>query len=455
MTSSSMRGAILAAPGRQRAARKPDPLRAHLSSPLSRNGYALMLNTAVSGLLGLAYWLLAAHRYTAADVGRASAAYSAMMLLSGITGHSVVGVLTRFLPRSGRHTARFVLRTYGLSAAATLMITAGFLLTAGHWGASYADLSGLVPGLLFAGSVTAWAVFTLQDSALTGLRGGGWVLAENTAFGAVKIVLLVALAAALPRTGIDLSWMIPVVILVPLVNALIFLRLAPRHASAAPDLPPPSPGEIRRFLAGDSAGNLFLLAATAVIPVVIAARVGPALNAYFYMALTIASTIDLFAINMGSALTVEGAFDPAALANCCRAALSRMAVILAPATAGLVFLAPWLLSWFGPGYAAHGAEPLELLGAATLPKAAVEVYLGALRAQNRTGLIALIQAARGAGTLGLVLIMADVAGISGASLAILASQTLVAVAVAPGLWRVLARARRRYPRRPVESELSA
>ena len=35
-------------------------LRAHLRSPLYRNAYALMINTGVTGLLGVAYWLLAA-----------------------------------------------------------------------------------------------------------------------------------------------------------------------------------------------------------------------------------------------------------------------------------------------------------------------------------------------------------------------------------------------------------
>ena len=56
-----------------------------------RNAYALMANTGFTGLLGLAYWLLAARHYAPADVGRASAAYSAMNLLAGITALSLIG----------------------------------------------------------------------------------------------------------------------------------------------------------------------------------------------------------------------------------------------------------------------------------------------------------------------------------------------------------------------------
>ena len=52
-------------------------LRAHMASPLYRNAYALMINTAVTGVLGVLYWLLAARSYTAVEVGRASAAIAA------------------------------------------------------------------------------------------------------------------------------------------------------------------------------------------------------------------------------------------------------------------------------------------------------------------------------------------------------------------------------------------
>ena len=85
-------------------------LRQHLSDPLFRNAYALMINTGTTGLLGLVYWLLSARHYSAADVGRASAAYAAMNLLAGITGLSLTGALARFIPQSGGTTRALILR---------------------------------------------------------------------------------------------------------------------------------------------------------------------------------------------------------------------------------------------------------------------------------------------------------------------------------------------------------
>jgi O-antigen/teichoic acid export membrane protein len=408
--------------------------------PLFINGYALMLNTGITGLLGIAYWLLAARQYPAAEVGRASAALSALSLLCGVSAHSILGVLTRYIPQSGRRTAALVLRSYALSTAASVVMAGLFLATVRYWGASYRDLAGIMPGLLFTGCVVAWAIFTLQDGVLTGLRNARWVPAENGLFGIVKIVLLVSLAATLPRSGIDISWMVPVIVSLPLINALIFARLLPRHERVTAGRMPPTGRQVGRFLAGDYPGNVSMLAVTAVVPVVVAARLGPGINAYFYMAWMIGGTLDLFAINMATSLTVEGAYDEARLAASCRAALRRTAQIVMPLAAGLALLAPWALGLFGSAYAAHGTATLELLGVAVLPKALIELYLGALRAQARTALVALIQVIRGVSTLALALLLIGVLGLTGAGVAVLVSQALVAVLVAPGLWRVCSRA---------------
>src|SRR5260370_6606625 len=401
-----------------------------------------MINTGTTGVLGVAYWLMAARRYAVVDVGRASAAYSVMRLVSGFTALNLTGALTRFIPQSGGRTAALVARTYAVSAVAAVAIAVPFLLTVNHWGPSYAELSGVTAGLIFTTCVITWGIFTLQDGVLTGLRSAIWVPIENGIFGIVKIALLVALAAALPHVGIFVSWMLPVAISLPLINLLIFGKLVPRHAQATAARLPPTRKQIARFLAGDYTGALCVLATTTLVPVLVAVRIDPGMNAYFYVAWVIGGTLDLFAVNMATSLTVEGSFDAATLGENCRAALRRAMLILVPIAAGLALVAPWALALFGRGYATHGAVILELLAVATLPKAVTEIYIGALRAQSRTSLIALIQAVRGALVLGLALALTGLVGITGAAVAVLASQTLVAVLVASGLRRVFAGVRR-------------
>ena len=86
----------------------------------------------------------------------------------------------------------------------------------------------------------------------------------------------------------------------------------------------------------------------------------------------------------------------------------------------------------------------ELLAVATVPRAPIELYLGALRAQSRTSLVALIQAVRapcarprrrpdrGLGTVG-------------AGLAVLASQAVVAALISSASRRVLTGDRAEVP----------
>jgi O-antigen/teichoic acid export membrane protein len=417
-------------------------LRRHLSDPLFRNAYALMINTATTGLLGLVYWLLAARQYAAADVGRASAAYAAMNLLAGITALSLNGALTRFIPQSGGTTRALIIASYAVSAGASLVLTVPFLLTVGHWGSSYAELGGVTAGFAFTTAVVAWAIFTLQDGVLIGMRSAPWVAIENGIFGIAKIALLVAFAAALPHLGIYISWMLPVVILLPLINMLIFRRLVPRHERLVGRRQPPTGRQVGRFVAGDFTGALCLLATASLVPVVVAALVAPGANAYFYMAWTIGTTVDLLAINMAMSLTVESALHVPRLAANTRTALRKTMLILVPVAGGIALLAPWALSLFGPGYAAHGAPILQLLAVATLPKALTELYLGALRAQSRASRIAIIQVVRGVLVLGLALALTRLMGTTGAGVAVLASQVITMIVILPGLRGVLAGDRR-------------
>jgi O-antigen/teichoic acid export membrane protein len=415
------------------------------SSPLLRNGYALMANTVVTGLLGLGYWLLAARHYGEADVGRASAAYSAMNLLAGITALSLIGAMARFIPQSGRGTGKLIRLGYGISVLSAIIGSVVFLLVAGRPGSSYSELTGVPVGIIFTGAVIIWSLFTLQDGALVGMRNASWVTLENAVFGIAKIAMLLPLATVIPHTGLYVSWMVPAVLAVPAVNWLIFRKLLPKHKHINTTAPPPTRGQVGRFLAGDVSGALMLLASINLVPVLVAMFVEPGLNAYFYIAWTIGITLDLLAANMALSLTVEGAFDPVALAGHAKAALRRLMMLLVPIAVGTALLAPWILGLFGPGYAKYGAPILVLLAAATVPRTLTEIYLGALRAQNRTSFVALIQGIRAVLILSLTLVLTHSMGIVGAGVAVLVTQVVLAIGVLPGLLRVLRADRRARP----------
>ncbi|MEU4081070.1 lipopolysaccharide biosynthesis protein [Streptomyces venezuelae] len=398
-----------------------------------RNAYALMLSTGVSAALGLGFWLVAARYYSEEAVGQGSAAIAAQRLLASLTATTMIGAVVRYVPRAGRATGPLVLRMYLVSTVVVAVACGVFLLTIDWWGPSYAPLGTLSAGIFFTASCVGWALLTLQDGVLTGLRRAIWVPVGNAVFSLGKLVLLVLLAAALPLLGVFVSWSAAIALSVLPLGWLVFRRLIPRQAHADRDREPPGLREIGRFMAGDSVGALFSLAMINLLPVMVAVRFDAAHNAFFYTAYTVGGTMEFMAINMASSLTAHASHSPESLAEGVRGALRRMALLLVPVVLVLVVLAPVILAPFGPEYAEHGTTVLRLLAAAALPRVAVELYIGVLRVQGRTGVLALLQAAMCVLVLGSAALLLGPVGIAGAGYAVLASMTLMAAVSAPGL----------------------
>ncbi|MGW3198684.1 lipopolysaccharide biosynthesis protein [Streptomyces sp. NPDC001118] len=421
-----------------RRLRLPRTGRSAGGSPLFRNAYALMLNTGISAVLGLGFWLAAARYYSESAVGQGSAAIAAMKFLAGLTAVTLTGALARFIPVSGRHTGRLIFRTYAGSSLVVAVAAGVFLLTLDTWGPSYRFLHGTVHGLGFIAAVVAWNLLTLQDGVLTGLRSATWVPVGNTVFSAVKLALLVAVAVAIPTAGVFVSWVAAIATSVVPLGWLVFRRLVPRHIKATEGrAKPPTLHQVGRFLAGDYTGSLFSLAVIYLVPVLVASQVSSAENAYFYIATTIGGTTDLLAINMGASLTVEGSHDPERLAANTRAALRRMARIMLPIAALLIVGAPWILGVFGAGYAAAATPLLRWLAVGSMLRVVIETYFAVLRARSRTAGLALFQGLLCVLTLGLTLLLLPRTGLTGAGIAEAGSLAVIAAIAAPRLWKTI------------------
>ncbi|MFJ9864799.1 lipopolysaccharide biosynthesis protein [Streptomyces sp. NPDC101165] len=421
-----------------RRLRLPGTGRGSGGDQLFRNAYALMLNTGISAVLGLGFWLAAARYYSESAVGQSSAAIAAMKLLAGLTAVTLTGALARFIPVSGQRTGRLIFRTYAGSSLVVAVAAGIFLLTLDMWGPSYRFLHGPLNGLGFILAVVAWNLLTLQDGVLTGLRSAPWVPVGNTVFSVVKLGLLVAFAVAIPTTGVFVSWVAAIATSVVPLGWLVFRRLVPRHVKATEDhARPPSLKEIGRFLAGDYTGSLFSLAVVYLVPVIIASQVSSEDNAYFYITTTIGGTTNLLAINMGASLTVEGSHDPGRLAADTRAALKRMARIMLPIASVLFVGAPWILGVFGAGYADAATPLLRWFAVGAVLRVVMETYFAVLRAQSRTAGLAWLQALLCVLVLSLTLLLLPRMGLTGAGVAEISSLAVIVAIAAPKLWRTI------------------
>ena len=143
---------------------------------------------------------------------------------------------------------------------------------------------------------------------LTGLRQTIWVPISNTAFALAKIALLILLSTGVAGFGIFASWTIPAALLLIPVNVLIFLRFIPRHAAArSARAMEAGTRQIVRYLVGDYAGALLVNASVSLLPLIVLATLGADASAYFYIAWTIAYSLQLMSLNIATSLMVEGA----------------------------------------------------------------------------------------------------------------------------------------------------
>jgi polysaccharide pyruvyl transferase WcaK-like protein/O-antigen/teichoic acid export membrane protein len=395
-------------------------------SLLYRNGIALVLNSAISSIIGVAYWLVVAHRASAAVVGQATALVAALMLLSTIAQMSLPGVLATFLPRTGPSARRLVLKAYALSIAFSIVLGAAFVLLAPRLSPAFDLLSATLPSLLFPLAVATWSIFALQDNALTGLRRAVWVPIENTLYSATKLGAVLLLGTGVGAFAYLSAWVAPAALALVPISALLFARLLPAHARLREH---EDMHGLRRYFAGDSTGLVLGQISTTLLPVLVITRLGAEANASFGIAWLIVASLDLIAINLGMSLTVEGAHDEARLPMLLQSVRNRTVLLIVVLAGVGIAIAPQLLSIFGASYAEHGVTVFRLLLLGSIGRAVTTLEICAARAQRRPKRIVAIQ-----GTLALLIptsvwLLAKPAGLTGVGIAYAVSQLMVAGAI--------------------------
>jgi O-antigen/teichoic acid export membrane protein len=352
-----------------------------------RTGYFLILGSGASGLLGVAFWALAARSYTTHVVGLSAAAVSALALVSGVCSLGLSAVLVRYLPVAGPTGRSLIVRSYVLTIGLSLGVGLAVALTTAVWSPTLGFLGEDLWPLAFALATAAMTTFTLPDSVLTGLHAAAWIPLENTLYAIAKLVLLVLAAGLLPFAGPFVAWNEPLLPAILLVNFLIFRRLIPRM---------PAVGGLDRrrviaMAAGNYGGNLFGLLGNMYLPILVANRTSATDAAYFYVPWMISISVELVALNMMTSLTVEAALDMPGLRRLSRRALTQSMRLVVPIAALAALLAPVGLLLFGSEYSDEGTTLLRLLALGAIPNVVAALGAGVARIEHRGWIVTAIQ----------------------------------------------------------------
>jgi O-antigen/teichoic acid export membrane protein len=383
-----------------------------------------MLTTAGNAVLGLLFWVAAARLYASDVVGLGAAGISALQLVAGIGWVGLQFTLIRYVPIAGARRRRLTAHTYIAGASIALAVAVVFTLALTRTVRVGFISEDAASRVAFCAGVVVWVVFSLQDAALIAVRRSLVVPLENALYALGRLVALVGLAAVeSPWTLIGVWVVVAALVAVP-VNGLLFRSfLLDDTASRLP-----STRRVIRFSSGQSAVALVAWIPDFLVPLLVLKYAGESTSAYYYVAWMIGFSVRLVALNMASALTVEGAYSEVRFRNLVRSATRLSAIVLLPIVLFLVVAPSIPLQIFGPGYTA-GATFLRYFALSLIPFTFAAFVIANDRVRQRSAPALAITTAGSAVTIGLNVILIPELGLDGAGIAWLVGHS-VAAAVA-------------------------
>lgn len=402
--------------------RRPRPAR--LSATVG-GGYVLTVSSLASSALGFVFWVIAAARFSAADVGLAAAAVAAIAVISGVGVLGLNSAFLRYVPRAADAWRGVVGRGYGASALATGVLAAGALIIAsrGH-GSVTAAIDGRSAAVFLVAAVV-WTIFSLQDFVLVAIRRPAVVLVENVAVALVRMPLLFLPLGWHGELLILLAWLLPTVAATVVVNGML---LTTTTLPAASSDPRPLGVGLARYCATATVGSAATVAVLSLMPALVAAFEGAEANARFFLPWTMASSLQVVAASMAAPLAAEiarglGARERAETRRVLVHALRTVAVL------GVLVLvaAPVALGLLGDAYRVDRPLLVLILGGA-IANAGAAVLLARARARGHIGRATGVQWIGAVGLVGGAVLLVPAVGLIGAGWAAFGAQGAMAVA---------------------------
>jgi O-antigen/teichoic acid export membrane protein len=336
-------------------------------------------------VLGFLFWLLAARRFPAREVGLTAGAISSIMFGVQV---ALLGVGSAFIaryPRRQRRPADLLDTAISIVTATSLLFAVAFLLLASGVFTQLRVVATMPAyALLFAVMSLAGTLGVLFDQVSMAQGRGDQVLARSVLNGVVTL-LPIPFLPVVPGDGGSLELFAAWVAGGLGACALAFLQLRPVGGGYRyrPRVDWPITGELVRVGLPNHALTLAERAPGLILPIVVTELLSPTANAYWYTAWMMAWGVYVIPTSVGMALFAEAVHRPSRLATDARRAIRSSLVIGLLAGGVLAVVANPLLSLLGRAYAAAGVAPLRILLLGVVPLTLVQAYFSACRATGR------------------------------------------------------------------------
>lgn len=369
----------------------PNRLRSLRPSPLLHGSAWILVGLGIQSLLGFSFWFLGSRVATSAQLGRASALFTAIQFVNYASGLGLTVALARHATDDSEEADSLFAWAIAATVGSSIL-----------GGAAYLALADTEAVDLVTGSAQGWAFFCaytagtsvglLVDVRLMAARRWGWLVARIVVTGCLRLPFTL-----FDPSGHEDLWL----------YHLMLAPLALGGVAAVPLLARVGAGRLRwgrpdqlRHVARYSGVNwIASLASQApqfVLPLLVAQSVAASVNANFFLAWTVTGLVFLVPGAIAQVLLVEGAKEGAA-------ARSREALAFSLALASVAWLAslaagPVVTTVLGDDYG-RTARLLPSLMVAGIPWAITSVRLSEARIRRDQLATVAITAALGLGIL--------------------------------------------------------
>ncbi len=350
-------------------------------------GY-LVAKQGATAILGLAYWAVATHLFSARDVGVAAAASSTAFFLAAIGALGIPLLLLAEL-ESIPVAARRVTFSTGLSISCltVLLLSLVTLALSPFLGRSIRIIGAdsTTAALFVIGSVATMGALTFDNAAI-GVHRGSAQLRRGSLTSVLKLAIVGAIALVGIRTAPGLLFAWALALGVSLVVCMRMLRLEPTPAGE---------GNLshrvsvtRRYGALSLKHyvlNLSINSVSYIIALIAALLISPQELAYFSTALLLSSAAMIIPYLLALSLFAETSGDISLLHRHVRRTLPLGLALSCGTLVVVEAAAPLVLRIFGPAYVMNGTTALRiflLVGPAYVIK---DHYVAIRRAQGRMG----------------------------------------------------------------------
>jgi len=403
---------------------------------LYRNALYLMIANIVGVLLGFVFWIIVARFYAAEDIGLASATISATMLLASFA-HLGLGIgLIRFLPCSSKSANSMINTCLTISAFSSILAAVIFVAGLGFWSPTLLFIrQNPIYLAAFVAFTIAVTLSTLTEQTFVAKRRAGFIVVKTLIFNLLKLPLPILLAVFFHSFGIFASWGVSLGVAL-VVSLFLFLPRAQPGYYPTFAIKRQAVNEMLHFSFANYISSLLWAAPVYILPIMVVNLLGAELNAYFYIAWTIASILFMLPGAISTSLFAEGSSDEERLGFNTWRSLRLVFLTLVPAVIVILPFADKLLLLFGSSYSESAATLLRILALSALPLAINTVYLAIKRVEMKLRLIIGLTAFVAVATLGLSYWLLPRMGINGVGVAWLVSQGVMALGIiADSLWR--------------------